>query len=407
MKKILFVNQVFYPDEVAVSQYVSSFIFAAAKQDLKIKVIAGMRNYEHPEVKYKSYEKLSAFVDVERLWSTGFTKKNKLGRVINFITFQIMLFFKLLVMNKKEYKLIFGSTVPPLVPIINAFIAKLKNIPFVLWVMDLQPDEAVAAGYLKKNSVLEITLRYASKCSLDISKCIIVLDNYMKQRLCNKGILETKISTVELWSVLNENDLQCDGSSFRAEHKFDKKCVIMYSGNHSVCHPLDTLLEAAIYLKDDQKYLFVFIGSGVRVKDIRHCIEKNKLTNVMQLPYQPQSIVNESLTSADIHVVVQGNDFSGLVHPSKIYGILSIGKPFIFFGPERSHIGDIIRECGAGTTISHGDVNNTVKIIKKYSEISFDDKIAIKKQLRNYVYKRYNIKNQINSIMAKINEAIE
>src|SRR2546421_8015410 len=37
--------------------------------------------------------------------------------------------------------------------------------------------------------------------------------------------------------------------SFRAEHGLTGKFVVMYSGNHSPCHPLDTLLAAAERLK--------------------------------------------------------------------------------------------------------------------------------------------------------------
>ncbi len=46
----------------------------------------------------------------------------------------------------------------------------------------------------------------------------------------------------------------------------------MYSGNHSPCHPLDTLLDAAHALKDRSEVVFCFIGGGseqVKVREAR------------------------------------------------------------------------------------------------------------------------------------------
>ena len=43
----------------------------------------------------------------------------------------------------------------------------------------------------------------------------------------------------------------------------------MYSGNHSVMHPLTTLLDAAVRLKEDGRFLFVHIGGGVRLQEVR------------------------------------------------------------------------------------------------------------------------------------------
>jgi hypothetical protein len=34
--------------------------------------------------------------------------------------------------------------------------------------------------------------------------------------------------------------------AFRKTHGLEGKFVVMYSGNHSPCHPLDTLLDAAL-----------------------------------------------------------------------------------------------------------------------------------------------------------------
>jgi hypothetical protein len=48
------------------------------------------------------------------------------------------------------------------------------------------------------------------------------------------------------------------------------------------------------------------------------------LSTIHCLPYQPLDQLAGSLSAADLHVVVMGNVFVGLVHPCKIYNILSV-----------------------------------------------------------------------------------
>lgn len=36
----------------------------------------------------------------------------------------------------------------------------------------------------------------------------------------------------------------------------------MYAGNHSPCHPLDTVVAAAERLRDDPRFIFCFVGGG-------------------------------------------------------------------------------------------------------------------------------------------------
>lgn len=67
-----------------------------------------------------------------------------------------------------------------------------------------------------------------------------------------------------------------------------------------------------------------------------------------------------SLSSADLHLVVMGDPFVGIVHPCKIYNILTLGIPLLFVGPEQSHGGDIVRRLSDpayARLAQHGEVD--------------------------------------------------
>jgi glycosyltransferase involved in cell wall biosynthesis len=56
---------------------------------------------------------------------------------------------------------------------------------------------------------------------------------------------------------------------------------------------------------------------------------------------------------------------SGIVHPCKIYGALSIGRPVLTLGSEESYLSDITGENEVGWSIRHGDVDSAVTALKK------------------------------------------
>jgi hypothetical protein len=99
---------------------------------------------------------------------------------------------------------------------------------------------------------------------------------------------------------------------------------------------------------------------------VREFAHNHQLENVLCLPYQPIEKLSALLSAADLHVVVMGERFRGIVHPSKIYNILAIGSPFIYIGPAESHLGDIIARLGDSNSAFHaaqGDVDTVARLI--------------------------------------------
>jgi colanic acid biosynthesis glycosyl transferase WcaI len=394
--KILVVNQTFYPDEVAVSQYLTDLVTDLKKSGHDVFVIAGKRDYENPVKRYPAYSRYNG-IEILRVGSTGFSKKNRIGRLVNFITFNMNLFFNLAFINKNNYDCIFGSTVPPMIAVIISIWAKIKNIPFVFWVMDLQPDEAIAAGYLQKKSFFNGIVEFVGKIPLQIAETIIVLDCYMQERLIEKNILLNKIHVCNLWPIQDQDTFTyACGATFRINHNFQDKFVVMYSGNHSLCHPFDTLLKAACFLENNKNILFVFIGGGVRTEEIR----KTNARNIVQIPYQPRARLSESLCSADVHIVIMGNEFVGLVHPSKIYGTMACGRPTVFIGPNQCHVADFIQESNSGFIVNHGDVNRLVEVILQLNNMSKEERFILGERASKFIYSRHSRKNSTENLIS-------
>jgi hypothetical protein len=233
--------------------------------------------------------------------------------------------------------------------------------------MDLNPDEAIAAGWLREKSLTARVLFRMLGYSLKRAERIIVLDRFMQQRIIAKGIAAEKIAIIPPWSHNDAVALDQEGRArFRAANNLTDKYVVMYSGNHSPCHSLDTLLGAALELGRQANIAFCFVGGGSEYHKVKAYAQQNKLSNIICLPYQPLNELSASLSAADLHVVVMGDLFTGIVHPCKIYNILEIGSPVLYVGPTTSHVVDVVSKLEDQDLICsarHGDVETVAGYI--------------------------------------------
>ncbi len=388
--KVLILSQVFYPDVVAVAQYLTDFAIDLQKNGFDVKVLASRRGYDDRDLTYPLKEGIEG-VQVERIPSSYLGKRSYLARIIDALTFNLILIWKLVFMPR--YDVVIGMTTPPLIATIGSLFCLFKGGKFIYWVMDLNPDEAVAAGMLKKTSFVTRFLENISRFTFSKSDLIIALDKYMAHRIERKGIPAEKICILPPWAhIENLKSYPHEHNMFHKRHQLNDKFVVMYSGNHSICHPLDTLLNAALKLQNEKEVVFMFIGGGERVKDVTEFKKKHGLSNIVQLPYQSFSELSYSLSAADLHVVVMGNQYVGIVHPSKIYDMLWIGKPFIFIGPKESHIGDLINKYKVGSQVQHGNINEVVKQILHIKALRKGEREKIQLESQNIAEKNFSRK---------------
>jgi len=385
--KILILNHAFYPDHVSTAQHATDLAIALADAGHEVTVLCSRHGYDDPGQIFPKRETWKT-IEILRLPSTSFGKSKRWRRALDFAALIAACSARLLFLPR--FDVILSLTSPPLISFIAALAVPLKAHRLVIWSMDLNPDEAIAAGWLRENSLAARLLSWMLRYSLRRADRIIVMDRFMKERLVHKGADEAKVSVVPPWSHDDQVRFDPQGrENFRSRHHLTEKFVVMYSGNHSPCHPLDTLLEAADRLSGDRDIVFCFVGGGSEFPKVKD--RAQKMANVLCLPYQPIAELSASLSAADLHVVVMGNEFVGIVHPCKVYNILAVGKPFLYIGPKESHIIDIMDgNAGAnlGYACEHGDVKGVLSAIghgrveaEAKSETTIGDRFSLRAQL--------------------------
>ena len=337
--RILLLNQAFYPDVVATAQYATDLALSLQNAGHEVSVIASRFGYDDPNCEFKSDEQWRG-INICRISVLRLGKSSRWRRAFVFGSFIAACMARAICMPK--FDVVIALTSPPLISAIGAALVSLKGGKFVFWVMDLNPDEAIAANWIRNDSLTARFLHGILQFSLNRSDRVIALDKFMAQRLVAKGITQWKIAVIPPWSHDAEVRYDVLGRArFRREHGLEGKFVVMYSGNHSPCHPLDTLMQAANRLRNRTDIVFCFVGGGSEQGKIRRIGEAKGLHNIKCLPYQPTESLSASLSAADLHVVVMGDPFVGIIHPCKVYNIRRLGTAFIYIGLAESHISEL------------------------------------------------------------------
>ncbi len=351
----------FYPDVAATAQYLNELAAALAARGHEVTVVSGRRAYDNPEKIFPARETWRG-VNIIRVFSTRLGKKAKWRRAVDFASFLVSCCTRLLFLPRHD--VVMALTTPPLISFIGAVRAKLWGARFCYWVMDFNPDEAIAAGWLHADSFVAKFLDKLSRFSLRHAAGIVALDRFMRDRIVAKQIAPEKVAVIPPWSLDDHVAFDAAGrAAFRAQHGLTGKFVVMYSGNHSPVHPLDTLMHAADKLRGQADVVFCFIGGGSEFKRVKSWAAQTQNSQVLCLPYQPIEMLSASLSAADAHVVVMGEAMLGLVHPCKIYNILSVGAPVLYIGPEPSHVTEILaglKPPHPWGSARHGTVNELV-----------------------------------------------
>jgi colanic acid biosynthesis glycosyl transferase WcaI len=355
---ILLLNQAFYPDVAATAQYASDLAVKLVERGHRVTVIASRRGYANPLLIYAWSEKWRG-IQILRCPTSVFGKGARWRRALDFASFFVACALRLAVLPR--FDRVVALTSPPLVAVLGAVVARMNGARFIHWVMDLNPDEAIAAGWLQPGSRVTRFLNGALQFSLRGSDQVVALDRFMAERLTQKGVPAGKLSVIPPWSHDDVVSYDLQGASeFRKRHGLEGKFVVMHSGNHSPCHPLDTLLQAAYRLRKIPRIVFCFIGGGSEFGRVVEFAKAHELENIRCIPYQLLTGIAASLSAADLHEVVMGDAFVGIVHPSKVYNIRRLGIPFLYVGPSRSPVADFNPEG----SFRHGDAAGVADFIE-------------------------------------------
>ncbi len=375
-KTLLVLSQVYVPDPAAVGQYMADAAGEMVRRGWRVVVLTANRGYDDPSVQYPATEVIDG-VEIRRLPLSSFGKRSILLRLLGGVLFLAQAVVRGILLKRLSCLLV--STSPPLCPLAALTITAIRRVPIKYWVMDLNPDQMIALGRMKASSLPVRLFDMMNRLILKRATDVVALDRFMAQRLIDKSPgVERKLTVLPPWPQEEHlRSIDHNDNPFRAQHALEGKFVVMYSGNLSLASPVDTVLEAALRLREESDLVFVFVGGGLGKQRVEQAIQRHRPGNIILLPYQPLSQIKYSLSAADVHLVAMGDVIVGICHPCKVYGVMAVARPVLLLGPDPCHISDMIAEGGFGWQIRHGNVDAAVQILRQILKMDKNDLAAM------------------------------
>jgi glycosyltransferase involved in cell wall biosynthesis len=128
----------------------------------------------------------------------------------------------------------------------------------------------------------------------------------------------------------------------------------MHSGNVGHAQDLDSLVRAATFLRDLDDLAITIVGDGARRAELVALAELLEVDAVRFLPYQNRNLLPLSLSAAHVHVVGLARGLSGYVVPSRLYGVLAVGRPVIVAADRESETAQLVESVGCGVVVPPG-----------------------------------------------------
>lgn len=286
-------------------------------------------------------------VEVHRVEGLAFTRRSLLRRALAYLVLYPLLLSRARRIDNVD--VVVTKTDPPLVQVL----ALPLRPPAVHWAQDIYPELAVALGVLPAPVVAP--LRWLSNLCLRRHRTIVAIGRCMAERLRARVGREADIQVIPNWA--DSRRVRPVDSDFRAANGLGDRPLVMYSGNLGLAHPFERILDAAAALPEIG---FVFVGDGPRLAWVQEQVATRGLANVAFLPFQPAEKLAESLSAPDLHLVTMEPHLSGLVVPSKVYGVLAAGRPCLFLGPADSEAARLIVDHDAGTVVGDRDLAEAI-----------------------------------------------
>ena len=382
---IAFFNRSFHPDSAATGQLLTELCESLVKiHGCRVSVVAGVPLSSSSSQQVGVLRKRSLFnreqhrgVEILRARGTRFSKERFLGRCSNYLSYFLSACYAGLCLDRPH--VVVALTDPPIVGLAAYLVSRRFGIPFVMSYQDVFPE----VGQLLEDFHSRTVNRFlAAVNSFLIRKAdkIVALGETMRRRLIDRrGADPAKTLVIPGWADCAKIAPGPKRNPFAKAHGLADKFVVAHSGNIGLSQGLETVIQSALHLNQFPDIQMVFIGKGVKKASLEDQVRTLGLKNVRFLPHQPKENLKDSFASANVFLVSLKAGLAGSIVPSKLYGILAAGRPYVAAVEEACEVTAITREYNCGLLAEPGNPEDLAeKILVLYHNRALAERLGVR-----------------------------
>ena len=396
--KILIVSQYFYPENFRIND----LALELKKRGHEITVLTGLPNYPKGEY-FEGYDDTK---NCDEVWNDIPVYRCKLrprktgsvNLIRNYVSFVIEANKKLKELQNKDFDLIYVFEVSPITVALPAIkLKKKKNIPVIINIQDLWPENIVAVTGMTNPIIIGLVNKMVNyiyrHCDLILTASPSFVSK-IKERIKDKD----KVRYWPQYSTVNKTDEEVS--------IYDKEYFnIVFTGNIGEAQGIDLAIEAAKILKD-KKICWHFVGEGRSKEKLEKQVNEYGINDRVKFHgFHPEKEIPKYLKDADAALLIlKPNPVFEMTIPAKLQTYLACGVPIL--GCVSGEGKRIIEESKAGIVSEDISVDGLVKVCDQFIELPND--LLNEYKERSYCYGKSNFnKNKLISDLEKYMKKIE
>jgi len=369
-KRLLIYSLVFSPDGVSTAYLYNDIALGFQKNNYEVTVLTTTPHYNLIQESLDRQPLKKCFLGL--FFTSNFNGikvyhiplkkyKSSLIRILSFIYWHFTSLIIGLFLKKPDIIL---TPSPPLSSgLISILLAKVKGSKSVYNVQEIYPDLLINHGRLT-NPVIIKFLKILEGWVYNWSDAITTIDqnfyNTIKTRIKN-------LDKLKIISNFVDTELYKTSSSVPLPKVFKKikgKTDMVYAGNIGIAQEWDLVINLAKAIKKLPITIWI-IGEGVKKKYLESQIKKHKLFNIQLLPYQERKYMPVINLFADFHFIAMNKSMEHDGFPSKVYTIMSSGKPMVVVSSDQTPIVSFLEQTKAALTVTNHSLTDFKKAVLK------------------------------------------
>lgn len=387
--RILLIGLNYAPEVVGIGPYTTDLAEHFVASGHQVSVLTGFPYYPHWKID-PTYRRKWPFL-VERISGVRIVRSPMLLPGSGHGTFRRILFDSSVAVTSLVASAGIGAVdvvicvTPPLQLGITAWlIAQSRGARLLLHLQDLVPDAAISVGMMHEGKAVGLA-RQLEHLVYSRADLITVISQGFLDNLVGKGVATEKLRLLPNWVETGKFNAAPDPAVRANLGAQNGEILILHTGNMGAKQGLETVLEAAAQLANDDVVL-VLVGDGNQRRELEAHASHLGIRNVGFRPLQDD--LPATLAAADLLVLSQRGGVIDSVAPSKLLAYMASGKPVVAAVNEMSEAGQMIRAAGCGVVVPPEQPTSLAVALRELSNDS-ERRISLGQLGRKYAMANY------------------
>ena len=349
-RDVLFLCQFFYPEYNSSATLPFDTARYLAQSGYSVDALCGYPR-EYNTSGEVSAREMKDGVSIHRLHYIQFSRRSKLGRLINYFSFTLSVLLH--IFEIKNYKTVIVYSNPPVLPIAAIWANRLFNTKIIFVSYDVYPEVAYASGSLTSGGAIAQVMRGINRSLFKRADAVVALTDEMREFLLRNRPELSADRTVTIPNWAHEAPVEGAADARRKLGYAEDDFVVSYFGNLGVCQDETALIQAMELLKDRPHIKFMVAGHGSKLPLIRQAAEH--LPNVRICGFLTGAAFGQAVAASSCGIVSLERGLMGMCAPSKYYSYLQGGLPVLTVAEKESYLAEESVRQAVGLFSETGD----------------------------------------------------